>query len=228
MTRNAAEPGERQLVKSRGRARYRVHARRGSEAIEAAAILTDFGGVAVHDGWAPYRNYERRRHALCNIHHLRELEAATEAGHAWPVAMSCLLLDTRDLGERARSAGRGCLDADALGELTASFTTIIAMGHDEHPPLAAGKRAKAHNLLLRLERYEPDVLRFAHDFRVPFGKLCRCPRYADVGGRSGCWRVASASPTCAPASRRDAVAGQPCSMQRMAHSPDERSCADDP
>ncbi len=172
--------------------RYRVHARRGSEAIEAAAILTDFGGVAVHDGWAPYRNYERCRHALCNIHHLRELEAATEAGHAWPVAMSCLLLDTKDLVERARSAGRGCLDADALGELAASFTTIIAMGHDEHPPLAAGKRAKAHNLLLRLERYEPDVLRFAHDFRVPFGnnQAEQDIRMVKLQQKiSGCWRT---------------------------------------
>ncbi len=42
------------------------------------------------------------------------------------------------------------------------------MGHDEHPATTA-KKTKAHNLLIRLERHEPDVLRFAHDFRVPFG-----------------------------------------------------------
>jgi len=30
-------------------------------------------GVSVHDGWKPYWRYTRRRHALCNIHHLREL-----------------------------------------------------------------------------------------------------------------------------------------------------------
>jgi transposase len=30
-------------------------------------------GVSVHDGWKPYHRYTRCRHALCNIHHLREL-----------------------------------------------------------------------------------------------------------------------------------------------------------
>jgi transposase len=29
--------------------------------------------VSVHDGWKPYRAYTDFRHALCNIHHLREL-----------------------------------------------------------------------------------------------------------------------------------------------------------
>lgn len=171
--------------------RYTVHARRGGEAIDAAAILTDFGGVAVHDGWAPYRNYGGCEHALCNIHHLRELQAAAEAGHSWPLAMSCLLLDTKDLVERARGAGQGRLDDRALAELADSYQTIIEMGHDEHPP-AAGKRTKAHNLLLRLERYEPDVLRFVHDFRVPFGnnQAEQDIRMVKLQQKiSGCWRT---------------------------------------
>ncbi|MCA1681162.1 MAG: transposase, partial [Actinobacteria bacterium] len=54
--------------------RYTAHARRGSEAIDAAGVLPAFEGVAVHDGWAPYRNYPDCEHGLCNIHHLRELE----------------------------------------------------------------------------------------------------------------------------------------------------------
>jgi hypothetical protein len=57
-----------------------------------ARVVPGFEGVAVHDGWAPYRNYDGCDHGLCNIHHLRELEAAAEAGHGWPVAMSCLLI----------------------------------------------------------------------------------------------------------------------------------------
>jgi len=67
--------------------RYTAHARRGSEAIDDAGVLPGFEGVAVHDGWAPYRNYPGCEHGLCNIHHLRELQAAAEAGHTWPVAM---------------------------------------------------------------------------------------------------------------------------------------------
>lgn len=171
---------------------YSAHARRGSEAIDAAGILPDFEGVAVHDGWAPYRNYPGCEHALCNIHHLRELQAASEAGHTWPLAMSCLLLDTKDAVEQARAAGRERLGPGALADLAASFKTIVAMGHDEHPPVAAGKRTKAHNLLLRLERYEPDVLRFAHDFRVPFGnnQAEQDIRMVKLQQKiSGCWRT---------------------------------------
>jgi len=170
---------------------YSAHARRGSEAIDAAGVLPGFAGVAVHDGWAPYRNYEGCQHGLCNIHHLRELEAAKEAGHTWPVAMSCLLLDTKDAVEQARAAGAQRLGADALGELAASFKTIVAMGHEEHPA-REDKRSKAHNLLLRLERYEPDVLRFAHDFRVPFGnnQAEQDIRMVKLQQKiSGCWRT---------------------------------------
>ena len=52
---------------------YAVHAKRGSEATDAVGILPKFTGVSVHDGWKPYWRYTRCRHALCNIHHLREL-----------------------------------------------------------------------------------------------------------------------------------------------------------
>lgn len=174
--------------------RYTAHARRGSEAIDAAGILPDFEGVAIHDGWAPYRNYPDCDHGLCNVHHLRELQAATEAGHVWPLAMSCLLLDTKDAVGQARGAGAERLDPDEISQLAASFTTIIAMGHEEHPT-APGKRSKAHNLLLRLERYEPDVLRFAHDFRVPFSnnQAEQDIRMVKLQQKiSGCWRTPKA------------------------------------
>ncbi len=52
---------------------YAIHAKRGAEATEAIGILPTSRGVSVHDGWKPYRHYTTCRHALCNIHHLREL-----------------------------------------------------------------------------------------------------------------------------------------------------------
>jgi len=171
--------------------RYTAHERRGGEAIDAAGVLPDFQGVAVHDGWAPYRNYTGCEHALCNVHHLRELEAAAEAGHTWPVAMSCLLLDTKDLVEQARNAGHDRLDEQALAELADCYQTIIQMGHEEHPP-AAGKRTKAHNLLLRLERDQALVLRFAHDLAIPFGnnQAEQDIRMVKLQQKiSGCWRT---------------------------------------
>ena len=148
--------------------RYTTHERRGSEAIDHANVLPNFEGVAIHDGWAPYRNYTDCEHGLCNVHHLRELQAAIEAGHSWPLAMSCLLLDTKDLVANAIADGQQRLGARAVRELADSYQTVIEMGHDEHPATTV-KKTKAHNLLLRLKRYQPDVLRFAHDFRVPFG-----------------------------------------------------------
>ncbi|MBA2263020.1 MAG: IS66 family transposase [Solirubrobacterales bacterium] len=171
--------------------RYTAHARRGRQAIDAAGVLPAFEGVAVHDGWAPYRNYPGCDHGLCNVHHLRELQAASEAGHVWPVAMSCLLLDTKDAVERARIAGVERLGPDAISQLATSFATVIAIGHDEHPA-AQGKHSKAHNLLLRLERYEPDVLRFAHDLRVPFSnnQAEQDIRMVKLQQKiSGCWRT---------------------------------------
>lgn len=171
--------------------RYTAHAKRGCEAIDDAGVLPDFNGVAVHDGWAPYRNYDGAEHGLCNVHHLRELEAAAEQGHSWPVAMSALLLDTKDLVAQAREIGADGLGADALANLADCYATVIAIGDDEHPPVA-GKKTKAHNLLLRLARDQTDVLRFAHDFRVPFGnnQAEQDIRMVKLQQKiSGCWRT---------------------------------------
>ena len=172
--------------------RYTTHARRGSEAIDYANVLPDFKGVAVHDGWAPYRNYDGCEHGLCNIHHLRELQAAIEAGHSWPLAMSCLLLDTKTLVAAAIADGNDSLAARQIRELADSYQTVIEMGREQHPAAAGRKKTKAHNLLLRLERHQPDVLRFAHDFQVPFGnnQAEQDIRMVKLQQKiSGCWRT---------------------------------------
>jgi len=41
--------------------------------LDHAGVLPNFTGVAVHDGFKPYRRYTNAQHALCNVHHLREL-----------------------------------------------------------------------------------------------------------------------------------------------------------
>ena len=41
--------------------------------------MVDFGGVSVHDGWGSYWQY-RCHHALCNVHHLRDLPDLSESG----------------------------------------------------------------------------------------------------------------------------------------------------
>ena len=53
------------------------HPKRGSEAFDALALLQQFKGVVVHDGWMPYKALQCQ-HALCNAHHLRELSYLLE------------------------------------------------------------------------------------------------------------------------------------------------------
>jgi transposase len=175
-----------------------AHRKRGVEAMIDAGVLSLFRGVAVHDGWAPYRNFEDALHALCGAHHLRELIGAEEQGQAWALGMSCLLLDTKELVDRANAGGRKRLPAKALSELHASYRAVIELGYDENPGLAGKvdgrrpKRTKAQNLLLRLDQREREVLRFAHDFRVPFdNNLCeRDLRMIKLQQKiSGCWRT---------------------------------------
>jgi transposase len=54
------------------------HPKRGRDGINNAGVLTGFGGVAVHDAWAPYDTYLDPAHQLCCAHALRELAAVAE------------------------------------------------------------------------------------------------------------------------------------------------------
>jgi hypothetical protein len=75
---------------------FSVHAKRGKVAMDAAGVLPRFGGVAVHDGWAPYWRYQDVTHALCGAHLLRELEAiGEEPGQGWAAGMAELLVDAK-------------------------------------------------------------------------------------------------------------------------------------
>ena len=175
-----------------------AHRKRGIDAMNDAGVLPDFRGVAVHDGWAPYRNYAEAVHALCGAHHLRELVGAEEQGQAWALGMSCLLLDAKDAVEAARTARLERLTRQALDGLHASYREVIKLGYEQNPGLAGQqrgrrpKRTKAQNLLLRLDEREAEALRFAHDLRVPFdNNLCeRDLRMVKLQQKiSGCWRT---------------------------------------
>ncbi len=50
------------------------HKKRGRAAMGDLGVIGKMAGVAIHDGWKPYRHYDVD-HALCNAHHLRELIA---------------------------------------------------------------------------------------------------------------------------------------------------------
>jgi hypothetical protein len=44
------------------------HERRGTVAMEDLGVISKMSGIAVHDGWRPYRRYDVA-HQLCNAHY---------------------------------------------------------------------------------------------------------------------------------------------------------------
>lgn len=51
--------------------------------LKRKSLLERLEGVAVHDYWKPYFQLEGVSHALCNAHHLRELNALIDAKENW-------------------------------------------------------------------------------------------------------------------------------------------------
>jgi transposase len=77
-------------------AHYAIHPKRGAAATEATGILPGFRGVSAHDGWAPNWTHTTCRHALCNIHHLRELTFLEEQyQQTWAKDLKLLLLEMK-------------------------------------------------------------------------------------------------------------------------------------
>jgi transposase len=154
---------------------YHLDKRRGTIAMDAMGVLEHLSGVLVHDGWAPYRKYTAVDHALCNAHHLRELDGVAEVeGQGWATDMVALLADTWHRVLDRRGAGATSFSATELASIRTAYDAIIAASHVANPPVApTGKRGrpkktKAANLLYRLDTYADDVLRFTTDFRVSF------------------------------------------------------------
>jgi transposase len=155
---------------------YAVHAKRGSEATDAIGILPRFTGVSVHDGWKPYRHYTRCRHALCNIHHLRELTFVEEQYHqTWAKELKDVLREMKGAVEQARAAGLRSLPTTIRETLVTRYRALLAAGHAANPPperrprqRGRVKQTPAQNLLERLWLGQEQVLAFLDDFTIPF------------------------------------------------------------
>ena len=155
---------------------YAVHAQRASAATDAIGILPGFRGVSVHDGWKPYQTHTRCRHALCNIHHLRELTFLEEQYHqAWARELKALLLEMKATVEQARRAGRSQLPLATRSAFVARYQALLATGHAANPPPARRPRQRGRvkqtptqNLLERLWLGQEQVLAFLDDLAIPF------------------------------------------------------------
>jgi transposase len=181
------------------------HRRRGTAAMDELGVIGAMSGVAVHDGWRPYRRYDVV-HALCNAHHLRELEGIGVVwNQGWANEMIALLTEAKEATEDAKRAGATSLPPTVLHSIRVRYGILVQKGWAANPAPAVGKRhgtAKtAANLLRRLDLQRSDVLRFATDFRAPFdnNQAERDVRMVKLQQKiSGSWRtLAGARNYCA-------------------------------
>jgi transposase len=179
------------------------HGRRGKVAMGEMGVIDAMGGIAVHDGFSAYRSYGVS-HALCNAHHLRELEAiATE--QRWADEMIALLMAANKVVQEAKLAGRTALDAPTLDRIEARYQALLIRGSIANPRprsfARSGMNKTATNLIYRLRRDSDQVLRFATDFRAPFdnNQAERDIRMVKLQQKiSGTWRtLAGAQGYCA-------------------------------
>ena len=148
------------------------HKKRGKDAIEQMGVLRNMTGTAVHDGFRPYRSYDVA-HALCNAHHLRELEALSELeGQDWASEMIDVLLEAKQDVCRANFHGADRLTHATMCRVRFGYQDLLDKGWkvNEADVETSEKwiRATARRLLKRLDERRDDVLRFTVDFRVPF------------------------------------------------------------
>jgi transposase len=152
---------------------YAVHRKRGKEALDAIGILADFQGVSVHDGWRSYWQF-LCQHALCNVHHLRDLIFLyEERQQAWAAEMKELLLDMKAAVEQVRAEGRRSLHPLEVADWKGRYGALLAQGYLANPPPKTGRRGRrkqsaARNLLDRLSTHQEAVLLFLDNFAVPF------------------------------------------------------------
>lgn len=149
------------------------HKKRGQEAMDEMGVLPGYKGILCHDHWKPYYSYDFD-HALCNAHHLRELQRAIEQEkQSWAEKLRALLIEIKKAVEDAG----GSLPYEQKEGFRAKYRDILKKGEIECPFKTErpkwqtkGKipQTKARNLLDRLINHEHEVLRFMDDPIVTF------------------------------------------------------------
>ncbi len=184
---------------------YAAHPSRGRKAMDAIGIAPQFRGTSVHDGLRSYQGYSFTQ-AWCNVHHLRELTfVEEELKQPWARQMKDLLLLMKAGVEQAKALGQHELDVLLLAGLLRRYEEILAEGYRANPPPAPPKKSEqgkrkpgrakqspARKLLDRLSGGKWMVLRFLHDFAVPFdnNQAERDLRMIKVQQKvSGCFRT---------------------------------------
>ena len=155
---------------------YAVHPKRGQEAMRDIGVLPAFRGRAVHDFWRSYLIFDQCSHALCNAHHLRDLQFIVDQyEQPWAQKMGTLLLDIKTEVDAALP-DQTTLPPDRIAYYDELYDDLLQQGFEANPPPAQPppkkrgpkKQSPPKNLLDRLRKHKPETLAFMHDFNVPF------------------------------------------------------------
>ncbi len=178
-----------------------VSEKRGKEGMDAAGVLPEFKGIAVHDCWMPYWRYGGIQHALCCAHLLRELTGVIEnqPKQTWPQEMIDLLLKMKDVRDKAVCSGKENLSYYYMRIFYKEYDRIIEDGRIQNPiqekkPGKRGRQAKGkvRALIERLSEYKGAVCLFTKNFLVAFdnNQAERDVRMIKVKTKvSGCFRT---------------------------------------
>ena len=141
-----------------------VYPKRGRDGMRASGILSKFGGTAVHDHWKSSFTFDNCQHALCNAHHLRELQFNVEQYQQdWAQEMAQLLFDIKAEVENAPSQANSLLEPllsffeqryDQLIEK--SLAVKPAPPEPQQKKRGGKKQSPPKNLLDRLQTYKPE------------------------------------------------------------------------
>ena len=148
------------------------HPKRGRDGINDAGVLARFGGVAVHDAWAPYDTYLAADHQLCCAHALRELQGVADttpadAGWCWAAQAADALVAMQQLVADAVTTGADTIDPDVLDDQIRLYRSAAQIGATQTAGRSDPLMRRHHALARRLLDRQNDYLRFTTDWRIP-------------------------------------------------------------
>jgi transposase len=148
------------------------HAKRGKDGINDMGVLPRFGGVAVHDAWAPYDTYLDPAHQLCCAHALRELQSVADvwppdAQRCWATQVSDALVAMQHLAAQATATGMASIDPESLAEQVQRYRSAAQIGLTDTAARCDPIMKKHNALARRLLNRQDDYLRFTQNLRIP-------------------------------------------------------------
>lgn len=145
---------------------YKAHSKRGIEAMNSFYIHNEFSGIAVHDHWKSYYKIRANIHSLCNAHILRELVGVYENSEfTWAKEMEQFLYAANDCVKLYRE--EGSLPENCLATLNQRYDAILEKAERQYAKYPKMKKL-GKPLYIRLVDYKTEILRFMHNFDVPF------------------------------------------------------------